>query len=278
MLKVGFYMNDVIIVGGGPAGLSAAISARQRNKTVVVISNNAANSGLFKAQQICDYPGFPTISGPELLQKLKEHALAAGAELATGRVDAILPSEDLFSVGSGSAILMSRSLILATGITQTSLFPGEEEFLGRGVSYCATCDGMLFRGKRICVVCLASETEKEADYLESIGCDVIRLNTNDVKINGEGTVTSVTADGEEIQCSGVFILRQTIAPSSMLADMETEDGHVRAGPLGETNIPGVFAAGDCVGAPYKIAKAVGQGQVAAMSAIKYIDTKGENEK
>ncbi|MCL2153350.1 MAG: FAD-dependent oxidoreductase [Oscillospiraceae bacterium] len=271
-------MNDVIIVGGGPAGLSAAISARQRNKTVVVISNNAANSGLFKAQQICDYPGFPTISGPELLQKLKEHALAAGAELATGRVDAILPSEDLFSVGSGSAILMSRSLILATGITQTSLFPGEEEFLGRGVSYCATCDGMLFRGKRICVVCLASETEKEADYLESIGCDVIRLNTNDVKINGEGTVTSVTADGEEIQCSGVFILRQTIAPSSMLADMETEDGHVRAGPLGETNIPGVFAAGDCVGAPYKIAKAVGQGQVAAMSAIKYIDTKGENEK
>ena len=263
-------MFDIIVVGGGPAGLSAAISVRQRDRTVAVISNDSAKSGLYRAKEIGNYPGFPMISGPELLGRLTDHASGMGAELITGRVNTILPIGSEFSVGFGVEILSSRSVILATGITQTSLFPGEAELLGRGVSYCATCDGMLFRGKRVCIVCLTPEAWEEARYLESIGCDVVTLETKKITVNGEQFVTSVTADGEEIECAGVFIMRHTVAPYHIIANLDVEDGHIYASSAGETNIPGVYAAGDCLGAPYQIAKAVGQGQVAAMSALEYV--------
>jgi len=269
-MEVALAMHDVIIVGAGPAGLSAAISVRQRGKTVAVISNDSAKSALYKAREIGNYPGFPKISGQELLDKLAGHASEMGAGIKTGLVTTILPVGNAFNVGFGVEILESKSVILATGVAQTSLFPGEAELLGRGVSYCATCDGMLFRRKRVCVVCHAPEAEEEAEYLESIGCDVTRLTTKNIKVNGKQMVTSVTADGKEIECAGVFILRQTIAPYLMLANLETEDGHIRAAPSGNTNIPGAFAAGDCTGAPYQIAKAVGEGQVAAMAALDYI--------
>jgi len=262
-------MFDIIIVGGGPAGLSAAITARQRDKSAAVISNDSTKSGLYRAKEIGNYPGFPQITGAELLQRLTDHASGVGATLITGRVNTILPIGDTFNVGYGTEILIAKSLVLATGVLQTSLFPGEAELLGKGVSYCATCDGMLFRGKRICVVCLTPDAEEEAEYLESIGCDVIRVRTKKVRINGENQVTSVSVNEEEIECAGVFILRQAVAPHLMLANLETEKGHIRAGYSGETNIPGVFAAGDCVGAPYQISKAVGQGQIAAMSAMEY---------
>jgi len=266
-------MYDIIIIGGGPAGLSAAITARQRNNTVAVISNDAKGSALYKARIIDNYPGLPAISGPELLDKLAAHAAGAGAELITGKVNVALPDGGVFQVGYGPEVLSSKSIILATGVTQTSLFPGEEELLGRGVSYCATCDGMLYRGKRVCAVCLTEEAHEEADYLSSIGCEVIRLETRDIKIGGEDQVTSLTADGVEIECTGVFVLRQAIAPHLLLGGLETESGHIRAGDSAETNVPGAFAAGDCVGKPYQIAKAAGQGQIAALSASEYIKRK-----
>jgi len=265
-------MTDIIVVGGGPAGLSAAITARQRNHSVTVISNDSAGSGLYKAPLIDNYPGLPGISGPELLGKLTAHAQDAGAALITGKVSAILPTGGMFQVGYDAEIASSLSVILATGVAQTALFPGEEELLGRGVSYCATCDGMLFRGKRICVACLSPEAEKEAEYLSAIGCEVIKLQTRKIRINGENRVASVTADGENIECAGVFILRQAIAPHLLLPGLQTEDGHISAGAMAGTNIPGVFAAGDCAGKPYQIAKAAGQGLVAALSASEYIST------
>ena len=261
---------DVIIIGGGPAGLSAAISARQRNRGVAVISNDASGSGLYKARHIGNYPGVPDVSGPELLAKLSSHAESAGADLIIGRVYSVLPADGIFHVGYGTDILSSRCVILATGVAQASVFPGEGELLGSGVSYCATCDGMLFRGKRVCVVCLSPEARGEADYLASIGCDVVRLDTKDISILGEGRVAAVVADGTEIECEGVFILRRAIAPDLLIANLEMADGHIKVGVSGETSIHGVFAAGDCAGAPYQIAKAAGQGQVAALSADSYL--------
>jgi len=266
-------MYDIIIVGSGPAGLSAAITARQRDKTVAVISNKRSESGLYKAIEIPNYPGLPGISGPELSSKMLAHALGMGAELIAGQgqVNAILPLDGVFHVGYGANNATSKSIILATGVAQTSLFPGEAELLGNGVSYCATCDGMLFRGKRVCVICLAPGADEEAEYLSSIGCDVIRLRTKKVKINGEARVTSVTADGEEIECDGVFILRPAIAPHLLLPGLETKGGHIQIDRTsGATNIPGVYAAGDCIGAPYQIAKAVGEGLVASLSAAEYV--------
>ena len=264
------HITDIIIVGGGPAGLSAAITARQRNNSVSVISNDSTKSGLYKAPRVNNYPGFPGISGAGLLDKLQIHAVEAGADMITGQVSTILPMGETFQVGYATDIVASKSVILAIGIVQTSLFPGEEELLGRGVSYCATCDGMLYKGKRVCVICLEPEACEEADYLASIGCDVIRLMAKDVKIKGFNRVESVIADGEEIRCAGVFILRKEVAPHLLLPGLETKGGHIVASLSGKTNIPGVFAAGDCMGSPHQIAKAVGEGQVAALSASEYI--------
>ena len=263
-------MFDVIIIGGGPAGLSAAVNARQRGLTAVAVSNDSANSGLYKAREVSNYPGYPMISGAQLLKKLEEHAIEMGAELVTGKVAAVMSAGGVFNVGYDTEIIRSKALIVAIGVSQTSLFPGETKLLGKGLSYCATCDGMLYRGKRVCVVCLAPGAAEEADFLASIGCEVVRVDTKDIIINGESQVTSVMADGEEIKCDGVFILRQSIAPNLLLPKLEMESGHIKTGFMGETNIRGVFAAGDCAGAPYQIAKAVGEGQKAALSASEYI--------
>ncbi len=263
-------MVDIIIIGSGPAGLSAAITARMREKSVVVISNRSAESGLAKASEVGNYPGLPGLSGAEILGKMLMHAEGMGAELITGRVTTILPMGKEISVGYGSEIVTGKSLIFATGILQTSVFPGETELLGRGVSYCATCDGMLYRGKKVCVVCLSPDAEEEADFLASIGCDVTKLKTKKITINGTDKVTSVTADGEDIPCDGVFVLRQTIAPSSLLPGIETDKNHIKVDRSMKTSILGIYAAGDCTGTPYQVAKAAGEGQVAVLSAVEYL--------
>lgn len=263
-------MYDIIIIGNGPAGLSAAITARIRGKSVCVISNNRSESGLFKAKEVGNYPGLPGISGAELSSRLTEHAAEMGAELISGRVTAAMAAGDMIGVTYGSEMLSGRTLILATGVAQVTTFPGEMEFLGRGVSYCATCDGMLYRGKRVCVVCHSPDAEAEADFLASIGCEVVRVKSKRVTVVGTDQVTAITVDGEEIPCDGVFILRPTIALTSLLPGLETAAGHIVTDREMRTNLPGIFAAGDCVGAPYQVAKAAGEGQVAALSAVAHL--------
>lgn len=264
-------MYDILIVGGGPAGLSAAITAKMRGKSAAILSNDRTDSGFYRAREIGNYPGLPGLSGAELSEKFVSHALGMGATITTGRVNAVLPAGGQIYVSYGSETASAKALILALGVIQTSVFPGEAEFLGRGVSYCATCDGMLYRGKKVCVVCLAPDSEREADHLSSIGVEVVKLATADLSIIGDDRVTSVMADGEEIPCSGVFILRQTIAPDSLMPGLTTQNGHIWTDASMATNIPGIFAAGDCTGAPYQVAKAAGEGQVAALSAAEYID-------
>ena len=269
-------MLDAVIIGSGPAGLSAAINIRQRTLKALVVSLDRTSSGLYKASMIDNYPGIPTVSGAALSDKLTAHAIESGAEFVSGRITSILPSDGTFCLGYGESVVTSRCIIMATGVAQTSLFPGEERLLGNGVSYCATCDGMLFKGKRICAVCLSPDSDEEVDYLTSIGCDVIRIDTKKIVINGDTNLKSVTADGEEIACAGVFIFRQAVAPHLLLPELNIEAGHIHISPKGETNIPGVFAAGDCTGTPYQIAKAVGQGQIAALSAAQYLLRTAQN--
>lgn len=140
---------DCAVIGGGPAGLSAAINLHQRGKTVQVLG--AAPGFLAKAEQVDNYLGMPGVTGEEMLRQFSAHAAAMGIQALPGRVANILPMGNGFMINFNGEILESRTIVLACGIARAKPVPGEAEFLGRGVSYCATCDGMLYRGKKLLV-------------------------------------------------------------------------------------------------------------------------------
>ncbi|MEA4896094.1 MAG: FAD-dependent oxidoreductase [Oscillospiraceae bacterium] len=269
-------MTDIIIIGGGPAGVSAALTAKNRGKNVKIISNDPEQSNLWKAKSVENYPGLPNVSGKDILTVFRKQIEDAGIETVTGRALNAISMGDGFSVSVGQDYYGCKAIILTTGIVQQSTYPGEQEFLGRGVSYCATCDGMLFRGKKIAVIGLNEEAESEAEFLRSIGCAVEYFDKTRAKkyeIKGEETVAALVADGEVYPVDGVFILRSTIAPGSFLSGLETENGHIVTDSSMKTTVDGVFAAGDCTGRPYQVARAVGQGNTAALSASEYLDKK-----
>lgn len=276
---------DIIVLGSGPAGLAAAVAARGRDKSTLVIGNRWQDSPLAKAERVDNYPGLPARTGLELLEEFYRHAEGAGAEFVTGKALSLLAWEG-FSVTAGSQVYQGRALILAPGVVRAAKYPGEAEYLGRGVSYCATCDGMLYRNKAVTVVGLSPDAPQEANYLQSLGCQVVYVSPQQPRgldgsipyvkagklaVKGERTVTGLEADGAFLPCAGVFILRRAVAPADLLPTLETEDGVIKVDRRMATNIPGVFAAGDCTGGPLQVSKAVGEGHVAALSACEYLD-------
>ena len=208
---------DIVIIGGGGAGVSAALTCLNRGKSAAVIANGAETSSLYKAERITNFPGVPAVSGRELSEILLRQLESSGAELIHGRALSVIPLGDSFGVAVGSEFTSCSAVILAAGITREKLYPGEGEFLGRGVSYCATCDGMLYRGKTVAVI--------------------------------------------------------TVSVTKLVQGLDYADGAIVTDRRMHTNIPGVFAAGDCTGKPYQLAKAAGEGNVAALSACEYIDNK-----
>ena len=163
-------MTDVVIIGGGPAGVSAALTAMHRGKTALIVSSPPEDSPLWKAEHIDNYPGLPGVTGRELLQKLLLHAEGSGAQLMRGRVLSILPMGRSFGVSVGSDFVQGRAVVIASGLSRAKPYPGEAEYLGAGVSYCATCDGMLYRSKKVAVIGLSADAPEEAEFLRSIGC------------------------------------------------------------------------------------------------------------
>lgn len=176
-------MQDLIIIGGGPAGLSAALTARNRNKSVLVITGSMADSGLWKAGRITNYPGTPDIPGKELLEQMTQQARDMGVVFLHARVQNAMPMGETIGVAAGSEFEECRALILATGIAQKSVFPGEKEFLGRGVSYCATCDGMLYRGKRTAVIGLSATRRRKRNFCaaSAVMCGILRGRSKNLK-------------------------------------------------------------------------------------------------
>lgn len=269
-------MTDIIIIGSGPAGVSAALTAKNRGKSVKIISNSVEQNNLWKSKSVENYPGLPNASGESILTAFRAQIEKAGIETVTGRALNALNMGTSFSVSVGQDYFDCNALILASGIVQQTSYPGEQEFLGRGVSYCATCDGMLYRGKKVAVIGLNEEAGSEAEFLRSIGCEVEFFDKTRAKkyeIKGDVAVEELIADGKAYPVEGVFILRSTIAPSSFLSGLKTEGGHIVADRDMKTSLEGVYAAGDCTGRPYQIARAVGQGNTAALSACEYLDKK-----
>lgn len=279
---------DIIVLGSGPAGLSAAVTARGRNKSVLVIGNRWQDSPLARAERVDNYLGMPGMTGMEMLEAFQRHAQEMGVEMVTGKVLSIMEWEG-FHLTVGSQVYEGSALILAPGVVRQAKFPGEETYLGRGVSYCATCDGMLYRNKPVAVVGLSKDAPHEAAYLKSIGCQVVYvapkrpdqleedipfIQAAKLAVKGEQTVTALEADGADIPVNGVFILREAVAPGDLLPGLTLENGAIQVDRSMATSVPGVFAAGDATGAPLQVSKAVGEGLIAALSACEYLDRNG----
>lgn len=265
---------DLLVVGAGPAGLTAAIHARARGKSVLVISNEPTASALCRAPRMANYPGLPGVTGLELVKRLMEQAGNLGAEWKQGRALSVMSMGKSVMVSVENDGLEGRAVILAPGVFRAAPLKGEAELLGRGVSYCATCDGMFYRNKSVVCAGDAPNFAEEVEFLRSIGCRVTEAELPGLEILGEDRVAGVRRlSGEEIACDGVFLLRSSIAPARLAPGLALEDGYIKVDARMATNLPGVFAAGDCTGQPLQLAKAVGQGQIAAHFAIEAIDAK-----
>lgn len=277
----GVSLYDLLILGSGPAGLAAAIAGRSRNLRVLVVSNPPSASPLAKAERIDNYPGLPGVTGAELLDKLQSHAEAMGTEFLTGKALSALDMGKRWCLTVGQDVAEGRSLIVTSGVTPVQHIPGEERLLGRGVSYCAVCDGMLYRKRSVVVIGRSTDAPQEAAWLSSIGCqvtyvaakrpeglpeDIPFVRAGRLEIEGADQVEAVLADGARLPCEGVFLLRSAVAPGDLLPGLAFRDGYITVDRSGRTNLPRVYAAGDCTGKPFQIAKAVGEGQVAALTA------------
>ncbi|MCI9272797.1 MAG: NAD(P)/FAD-dependent oxidoreductase [Clostridiales bacterium] len=278
---------DIAVIGAGPAGLSAAINGRARGKSVRLLS--AENNYLSKAEQVDNYLGYYQVSGAQMMESFLQHTRQMGVYLEKGKAANILVLGDRFLINFNGEVIQAKTVILASGVSKAKEIPGEKEFLGKGVSYCATCDGMLYRQKTAVVWGLSQEAAQEANFLNEIGVQVVYVSNKQraLGINSaieyrEGSVQSIEKSGdrfritlkEETVLSDVlFILRDSIAPNSLIEGLETRDGYIAVNRFMETNIPGFFAAGDCTGKPLQVSKAVGEGLVAAQQAAKYIDEK-----
>lgn len=276
---------DIAIIGGGPAGLSAAINAVARNKTVKIFTN--VSNYLQKAENIDNYLGLPNISGKKLMCDFIQHVNNLKVPFEYGKVINIIKLDDLFMINFSSKIVKAKTVILAIGVTNNKLLNNEEKLLGKGISYCATCDGTLYKGKNIAVYGNADDIIEEANFLSSLGAnvnfitvkkDIKGLNQNINVINGiisdiigDNKLEGVIINDKYIKLDGLFLLRNSIAPNSIVKDLILEDGYIVVNRNMETNIKGIYACGDCTGNPLQISKATGEGLVAAQNAARYID-------
>lgn len=278
---------DVGVIGCGPAGLSAAVNAKIRGKSVQVFGAEICSPKLERAPWVDNYLGFAHVSGEDLRDKFVEHAHSMGLQILRSRVDSIYPDESGFTIIAKAELYHVRSLVIATGISYASYLPGERDFLGRGVSYCGTCDGPLYRGKTVAVVAYTAEGIQEANYLSTVagkvyfipqmesweGLDdsISVITGKPAGILGDQKVTHLVCRDNQLAIDGVFIFRDVTPAEQMLAELDVRRGEIVVDRSLATNVPGVFAAGDCTGRPFQLAKAVGEGLVAGLSAAAYIE-------
>lgn len=284
-------MTDIAIVGKGPAGWSCAMTARMRGLTAVVIAPQNDTGLLRGAERIDNYPGMPEVSGAAMLETFREQALSLGAEERTGLVRQIMPVGDSFMLLIENDVLEAKTVVLAMGAARASLLPGEEEQVGRGVSYCATCDGMFYRGKRIAVLSGSLQGVEETAFLAGLASEVdyysLRRHQTDglagnvrlmdekpCAIGRDDAGITLTTDRAAHSYDGIFVFRAAMPLNMLLADLKTDVSSIPVDRQMRTNIPGVFAAGDCTGKPLQVPKAVGEGNIAAIAAAEFIAKRG----
>lgn len=280
---------DVAIIGSGPAGLSAAVTLKIRNKKVIIFGSKNLSAKLEKAHEIQNYLGFPAIKGEDLMKNFQNHISSLGIKITEDSITACYSLGDHFSLTSRSnKTYIAKSVILASGVNFGKPYKGEEEFLGRGVSYCATCDAPLYKGKKVVVIAQTSKEEEEAKFLSEI-CEKVyyiplykdETNISDVanikiikdeivSIEGMMKANKLVLKNQEITADGFFILRDSVSPKQLVPGLELDENHVKVNRNMETNLKGLFACGDIAGLPYQYIKSAGEGNIAALSAVKYL--------
>ena len=297
-------MYDLIIIGGGPAGLTAGIYAVRYGMNTVVLEKNVMPGQIAATDMVENYTGFTAISGPELMQRFKEHAETVGVKIESAEVSSIISENGKKVVVTDSGTLESKTVIIATGANPKKLgIPGEKEFMGKGVSYCATCDAPFYKGKTVIVVGGGESALTDALILSNVVKKVYIIHRRDKlrasrilqervsrkpnidivwdtvpeEIQGKAGVENVilrnlkTRDVYTLQVDGVFVYIG-IRPSTEFIDVKkNSSGFILTNEKLETSIPGIYAAGDCRDTSiWQVVTAVADGAVAAVSAHEYI--------
>ena len=301
-------MYDVIIVGAGPAGLTAAIYASRANLKVLLLERGVPGGQMMNTEEIENYPGFDSILGPDLSQKMFAHAQHFGAEYKYGDVKGIEVDGDVKIVRTSSDSFQTKSVIIATGTEYKKIgVPGESKLSGRGVSYCAVCDGAFFKQKELVVVGGGDSAVEEALYLTRFASKITLIHRRDKlraqpilqkrlfehgkinviwntvveEIQGEAKVSSIqlrnilTGDVSSFSCDGVFIYvgMNPLTGAFRTVNLTNTEGWIPTTDNMHTSIPGVFAAGDCRDkALRQVVTATGDGSLAAQMVQHYIES------
>lgn len=299
---------DVIIIGAGPAGMTAAVYTSRANLSTLMLERGVPGGQMANTEEVENYPGYEHILGPELATKMFEHAKKFGAEYAYGDVKEVIDGEAYKTVVTSNQQYKARAIIIATGAEYKKLgVPGEKELGGRGVSYCAVCDGAFFKGKELVVVGGGDSAVEEGVYLTRFASKVTivhrrdqlraqkilqqrafanekvdfiwnhtvkQINEKDGRVGSVTLVHTQTGEEREFPCDGVFIYIGMVPLTKPFASLgiTNENGYIETNELMETKVPGIFAAGDVREKSLRqIVTATGDGSIAAQSAQHYVE-------
>ena len=299
---------DVVIIGAGPAGMTAAVYASRANLSTLMLERGIPGGQMANTEDVENYPGYESILGPDLSNKMFEHAKKFGAEYAYGEVKQIIDGEEYKTIDAGSKQYKTRTIIISTGAEYKKIgVPGEKELGGRGVSYCAVCDGAFFKNKELFVIGGGDSAVEEGVYLTRFASKVTivhrrdelraqkilqerafanekvdfiwnstlkSINEKDGKVGGVTLVSTVDGTETELPADGVFIyigMLPLTKPFQTLG-ITNDNGYIETNDRMETKIPGIFAAGDVREKQLRqIVTATGDGSIAAQSAQHYIE-------
>lgn len=298
---------DIVIVGAGPAGMTAALYALRAGKSTLLVESKAYGGQIVQSRMVENYPGAPEISGFELAEKMMTQLRALDVEILWSEITGMRQSDGGWELLTRDAVISARAVILATGVGHRTLgVPGEDRLIGRGVSFCATCDGMFFRGREVAVVGGGNTAVQDAIVLSEICSKVylihrrrgfraekylldkleknekIEMITDTVveEIKGENSVSGVVLrnvksdECRELAVAGVFLAVGVLPQNAAFADTValSEDGYLLADEDCKTSLAGVFAAGDCRQKSVRqLTTATADGTLAALSACDYLD-------
>lgn len=299
---------DVIIIGAGPAGMTAAVYTSRANLSTLMLERGIPGGQMANTEDVENYPGYESILGPDLSNKMFEHAKKFGAEYAYGDVKEIIDGKEYKTIIAGKKEYKARAIIVASGAEYKKIgVPGEAELGGRGVSYCAVCDGAFFKGKELVVIGGGDSAVEEGVFLTRFASKVTIVHRRDTlraqkilqdrafqnekvdfiwnhtikEINDEnGKVGSVTlvdvnsGEEKEVKTDGVFVYIGMLPLSKPFVELgiTNENGYLETNERMETKVPGIFAAGDVREKMLRqIVTATGDGSIAAQSAQHYVE-------